>query len=310
VSRFPRWISHRINVRNVVIQARVVLREPLRIGAGRREGLSSLTDLPVLRVNYGGVEGPVIPGSSWKGGLRSHVESLLRAWKQRVCGGVPGDTCAERGRPNLTSRLDDLLKHPTEEKREIALRMLWTELCLACKIFGAPSYMSNVVIEDSYPVELGGGSRRYSIGIKPGIAIDRRTGAVKKKAFYRVEFIEPGSEFGFRMRIRNLPNYALGLIACTLLDMEEGNVRLGGFKSRGFGWVEFKDLKHSVSGKWEIDQPGGSRKLIGFTEEESPWYDPLDEDVVYSGGTKGLLEALCDLAERKLGGGTPGDQEG
>ncbi len=300
--KFPIWISHSIHVRTFTISGKVTLKEPLRVGAGRGEGLSSLSDLPVLKLKVRDAELPVIPGSSWKGVLRSHVETLLRLLNHGVCGGVPGDTCAERGHPSPLERMDRLLRRPSEQSRREVLSMIWREYCLACKMFGAPSYMANVAVDDSYPLESGDGSYLYSLGVKPGIAIDRRSGAVRRGAFYQVEFVEPGSVFSFRLTARNLPNYLLGLLAWALLDLSEGMVRIGGFKSRGFGRVELSDLTHFVTPRAFDREEGGQRALKGFTDDQKPWYDPADRDVSYNGSTLDLLESLKDLAIDRLGG--------
>ncbi len=299
--KFPMWISHNIHVRTVIISGKAVLKEPLRVGAGRGGGLASLTDLPVLKLRVNGGELPVIPGSTWKGVIRSHVEALLRGLDAKVCGGVPDDNCAKRGHPSPLERLDRLLRRPSESNKEQALRIIWNEYCLACKMFGAPSYMSNVTFDDSYPDESDDGRPLATLGIKPGIAIDRRSGAVRGRALYQVEFVEPGSVFGFRLTARNLPNYALGLLSWTILDLNRGVVRVGGFKSRGFGWVQITELRHEVHpSEFDVERDG-ERVLRGFQEYQGqPWYDPRDESADYDGSTLGLLRSLRAVAERAL----------
>ena len=288
----PYWISNEILIRTFTLRGRIKVEEPLRIGAGRAETLTSITDLPVLRVRLGSEEVPVIPGSSWKGIFRSRVESYLKTVGKDVCGG-PGDTCMDRR--DLKERVEQLQRHPSRENMMKLVRLLNEELCMACKIFGAPSYMSKVYLSDSYPVR--DGSYSFSIGRKPGIAIDRRTGAVKRGALYNVEFVEPGSVFSFQLTANNLPNYSLGLLAKVVLDLNNGLLRVGGFKTRGFGRVSLMNLRHEVTGA--VGDEGNVLK--GFTDQTKPWYDPDDSDVSYNGTTEDLLRGLASLADKWLG---------
>ncbi|RLI75665.1 CRISPR-associated RAMP protein, partial [Archaeoglobales archaeon] len=95
-------------------------------------------------------------------------------------------------------------------------------------------------------------------------AIDRRTGAVYRGALYQVEFVEPGARFRFFIRATNLPNYSIGLLAKILRMINEGWVRLGGFKTRGFGKVKVENLSLKVRG--EID--GYNLKAIDEFDEQ------------------------------------------
>ena len=169
-------------------------------------------------------------------------------------------------------------------------------------MFGSPSYLSKVTFSDSIPVRRDGGWN-FSVGIKPGIAISRKTGSVRRGAFFRVEFVEPGSVFTFIMSAMNLPNYLLGILANVILDMNSGYVKVGGFKTRGFGRVEIRNLSYEVvgfGGLIENGQGPQEKVLKGFNEEGKPWYDPMDESVSFDGSPVGLLSALSQLARKKL----------
>ncbi len=279
------WLANNISVRSFVLEGNVELLEPLRVGAGSFSSGLSISDLPVLMVKYGERDIPVIPGSTWKGVFRSRVESYLVASGKKACGG-PGDTCGDR----IGKQMESLLKRPSEESRRKVLEILSSELCLACKIFGAPHYSSKILFSDSYPT--GG----FSIGRKPGIAIDRRSGSVRRGALYNVDFVEPGAVFNFRFIAKNLPNYALGLIAKVIIEVNEGLVKIGGFKTRGFGRVKLVNLRHTV------DRGMEKNMLKGFTEREKIWYDEMDEDVEFDGTTEGLMRSLASLADKWLGG--------
>jgi CRISPR/Cas system CSM-associated protein Csm3 (group 7 of RAMP superfamily) len=59
----------------LVVTGQLELRTPMRIGSGKSSEVTS-PDQPVMKDTLGH---PIIPGSSLKGVLRSHLESLLRA---------------------------------------------------------------------------------------------------------------------------------------------------------------------------------------------------------------------------------------
>ncbi|MEM1966176.1 MAG: RAMP superfamily CRISPR-associated protein [Candidatus Caldarchaeum sp.] len=96
-----------------------------------------------------------------------------------------------------------------------------------CKAFGSSSFSSHVEFQDAYS------SGSVVVGVKSGIAINRRSGAVRRGALYEVEYVKSGHEFSGLITVRNLPNYLMGLISSALDYLNAGIVKLGGFKSRG-----------------------------------------------------------------------------
>ena len=234
-----KWIGHIEAVRTIKIKATLETKEPLRIGLGRETKLTSPIDLPIQKIHLPGMgkEVPYIPGSSIKGVFRNHLDTVLRSINGYTCQGTGKYTCMLVELPEYgLKRLESVVKENTSrgdygKAREI----LEQNLCLSCKVFGSPGYQSKAVFYDSYP------KKEVKIGIKKGIAIDRRTGAVARGALYQIEYIEPGSEFSFTLELKNLPNYILGFIADCIYEMNSGRLKIGGFKSRGFGWAVVKD---------------------------------------------------------------------
>jgi len=243
-----------ILLRETIFEGIIVNEAPLRIGAGRADTLGSPIDLPVLRIEYAGNSVPYIPGSSIKGAFRSCAESLARTRGLDVCRGLSKMTCMDiKGYPNqedikLGKFIEDRLR---SGKIEEAVEAIWRGACIICKIFGAPSYSGKVFFSDAYPASIKEAPRT---GIKTGIAIDRRTGAVYGRALFRVEYVEPGAKFKFSIRCRNLPNYALGLISETIHLLNSGFVRIGGFKTHGFGEVRFEDISFKSRDYYEAEE--------------------------------------------------------
>jgi CRISPR-associated RAMP protein (TIGR02581 family) len=252
-------------IREVVLEGYLVAESPLRIGVGRESPLGSAVDLAVLRINLNGKLVPYIPGSSLKGVFRSTAIQLANRKGLTVCSGLSKGTCMDREytESRETTLLDELLgeeggKKKLTLRRQIqnlikngdvrgAIALFHEKACLLCKVFGAPSFTGHVEFNDSHPVNEKGEVQVVPVGIRAGIAINRRTGSVHSGP-YHVEYVEPGARFRFSLRTTNLPNYALGLLAKILRMVNEGWVRVGGFKTRGFGELRVDGLRFAASG--------------------------------------------------------------
>jgi len=246
----PPWSSHRVFLRHAEIEGYLVNDTPLRVGAGREPPLGSAVDLAVLRISMGGRSVPYIPGSSLKGVFRSTAVQLARLKKLSVCSGIVPDTCMDWASPKyggvtLLSFIQERLRAGEADE---AIRAFHESACLLCKMFGAPSFTGHVTFSDAYPIDERGALLEVPVGVRTGIAIDRRTGGVYRGALYQVEYIEPGARFRFSISATNLPNYALGLLAKILRMLHEGWVRVGGFKTRGFGRVHIDGLRVALWG--------------------------------------------------------------
>lgn len=237
-----KWLSHSTLLRETIFDGYITNLEPLRIGSGREPPIEAPVDLAVLRIGYKGVDVPYIPGSSLKGIFRSYATSLAKQSGLEVCTGLSKETCSEIKEiygKTLNDYIEELMKKSSRE----ALEIFYENACLMCKIFGSTRYMSKVSFSDAYPIDDSGNIVDVRTGVRTGIAVDRRTGAVYAGALYRVEFVEPGAKFKFNMRCRNLPNYAIGMLSLILMRMRDGLIKIGGFKSRGFGAVSIENLK-------------------------------------------------------------------
>ncbi|MEM3714654.1 MAG: CRISPR-associated RAMP protein Csx7 [Nitrososphaeria archaeon] len=224
------WYTHNILYRSLELKFTLKAEEPLRIGAGKAAPLATL-DLPVVSIKIKGENVPYIPGSSLKGVLRSTSELIVRTSGLKVCmAGSCGQDQIVEGGSRLSKAIEEALKtNNTSEAIDLVSRYY----CFTCKIFGSGSYASHVQVSDSYP------EGDVIRGAKMGIAINRRSGAVQTGP-YTVEFVEPDAQFTTTLRANNLPNYAFGLILVALDYVNEGLIKIGGFKSRGFGRVSVK----------------------------------------------------------------------
>jgi len=235
------WTSHRILYRHAFFQAEVENTSPLRVGVGREPPLGSQVDLAVIRINRNGRDEPYIPGSSLKGVFRSVGEAIAKTEKKlQVCTGLTRSTCMDTKKVDgiqLRNQIEGRLRMNEAAK---AVELFHNHACLMCKVFGAPSYGAHVFFGDAYVTD------DYTLNTRTGIAIDRRTGAVFQGALYTVEYVEPGATFKLDINTTNLPNYVLGLFAKILKMVDRGEVRVGGFKTRGFGELKLSSLSIRV----------------------------------------------------------------
>ncbi|MEM4677389.1 MAG: CRISPR-associated RAMP protein Csx7 [Candidatus Korarchaeota archaeon] len=234
------WLSHSILLRETIFDGYIVNVEPLRIGSGKEPPLGAPADLAVLRIRHNGTNVPYIPGSSLKGIFRSYATLLAKHEGLEVCTGLSKETCGETKYVN-DRKLGDLINELMMRSSTDAMKVFYEKACLMCKIFGSPLYMSKVLFSDAYPIDESGQIIDAKTNVRTGIAIDRRTGAAG--ALYKVEFVEPGARFKLSIRCRNLPNYAIGILSLVLKRINEGLIKIGGFKSRGFGTVKIEGLR-------------------------------------------------------------------
>lgn len=230
-----RWFTHFSLHRELNINLKYTTISPLRIGTSKGKSLFSPIDLQVIRMTIYDKEIPYIPGSSLKGIFRSTAEMLLRSHDKKACsmGQCSKEILGDRSRDeHLQDAIKDYNKGANDATIERVINIL-DGYCLICKIFGSNTYASHITFRDAYPTE------NVSIGVKTGIAINRRSGAAKRGALYQVEFINPGAIFHGSIKCINLPNYAVGLILTIIERMiNTGIVSIGGFKSRGFGNIK------------------------------------------------------------------------
>ncbi len=256
------WFVHHVVYRDLKINLRFKALSPLRIGAGKAKKPTSPIDLQVLTIKINEAEVPFIPGSSLKGVFRSSSEFIARSSGIKgIC--MAGEGCREKNDNNnklqmlmRSNELDELVEH-------------LKKYCLICKMYGSSSYASHIFFGDAYPPWETLPER----GVKTGIAINRRSGTVRRGALYTVEFVTPGSVFNGFVEFRNIPNYGMGLFSVILDQINSGFLKIGGFKSRGFGRVKVDAA--SLSGYVFTD---GDRKDLRELSS-LPGLDEDDEEI-------------------------------
>ncbi|MBB5254610.1 type III CRISPR-associated RAMP protein Csx7 [Sulfurisphaera ohwakuensis] len=209
-------------IRSIIkINGKIKNETPLRIGYGKSQSFTDPTDNLILKVN----ERPIIPGSSFKGALRSLAEAYVKSWNDPryiVCD-LDDNKCTSCN---------------GEEK-----------YCIPCIIFGFKDLSSRVYILDAI-------AEKYSISQRTMVTINRVFGGQLPGHLYTLDYVEPNSVFNFSMFLYNLNivdgeteewrKKAVEVVRYLLKTLITDGIFIGAKKSAGFGLVKL------TSGEIEI----------------------------------------------------------
>ncbi|MGC8949433.1 MAG: type III CRISPR-associated RAMP protein Csx7 [Thermoprotei archaeon] len=262
------WTSSSITFRETIFKGYIRNIGPLRIGSGREPPFGSIVDLAVIRIPLQGKEVPYIPGSSLKGVFRSYASNLIKSHGLNVCSGLSKESCIDSMILEGQPLKDSIERFIRENKSEEAMNIFFKNVCLVCKIFGSLNYKSKVTFLDAYPLDYDNNILPFRLGTRTGIAIDRRTGTVSRGALYTVEYVEPECKFRFEIVARNLPNYALGLLSTLIKMLNNGEIRIGGFTSRGFGKIRIEDLEIYLKDTFKVSEESVLHSLEENVDKE------------------------------------------
>ncbi|GIV13863.1 MAG: CRISPR-associated RAMP protein [Fimbriimonadales bacterium] len=207
------------------ITGKLVAETALRVGMSAESALPTATDLPVIKDSQGR---PFIPGSSLRGAVRAHIERIVRAFEPQTGNG--------RGASNPTKTTEWAI--PPDVRGELASKPdyekhVYERSCRVERVFGSPWFASRVRFTDltlCYPV---------SPELRDSIAIDREKESVANK--YDFEVLPAGTQFNLEIIAENLNDAELGLLLLGVRELENGNIRIGGFKGRGLGVVRLRE---------------------------------------------------------------------
>jgi CRISPR-associated RAMP protein (TIGR02581 family) len=233
------------------LNGRLTLLTGLHIGTGGSHAVTG-SDNPVVRDGRGL---PYVPGSSFKGALRSTVEALLRAISS-----TPGrepwacDPLDEEGRCVTAA---DVREKDDQEVSDLVQRSVAEggKACTVCRLFGSPWLASKVKVKDLYVSNGEGWPGRTEV--RDGVAIDRDTETVAGGRKYDFEVIPSGVSFDLHIVIDNADTRELGLLFLGLREFEAGRVPLGGKVSRGLGGVRIEWTRYE-----RVMGPDGLRSFL------------------------------------------------
>lgn len=235
----------------------------LHVGAGGSLAVVG-SDNPVVRDAQGR---PFIPGSSFKGALRSTIEALVNALspggKREPWACNPLDDGQRCVKPDdVQNKSDDEITQLVEHSVNNGGRA-----CTVCRLFGSPWLASKVKVKDLYLDVPPGQEWLGRVEVRDGVAIDRDTETVAGGRKYDFEVVPRETPFCLHLRVDNASQEELGLLFLGLREFNNGGAVLGGNTSRGLGavrieWREFELVEKSGlldylrSGRGRILKPG------------------------------------------------------
>ena len=253
------------------LKGKVETKTAIRIGAGRSTSPVS-SDLPVVRDS---ANRPYIPGSSFKGVLRSYVESILRSLaddRHVVCN--PTNNKEHCIPPNKMTNLREKRRQQDWNDQQFSRKIL-NQTCWVCQLFGSLWYASKLQIRDLHvKPELW----FEQFEQRDGVAIDRDTETSADKQLYDYEVVPAGILFGFHAIVDNAEDWQLGMLSLGLTAFENGELTIGGGSSRGLGVIEL-----SVDSATYIDSASIIEHLTegsaGSDVDWQPWRDAFQTKI-------------------------------
>lgn len=213
------------------LKGKVETKTAIRIGAGRSTSPVS-SDLPVVRDS---ANQPYIPGSSFKGVLRSYVESILRSLadnRRVVCN--PTNNKEQCITLNEMTNLREKRRQRNWNDQQFSRKIL-NKTCWVCQLFGSLWYASKLQIRDLH-VQQDIWFDQFQQ--RDGVAIDRDTETAADKQLYDYEVVPAGVIFDFQAIVDNAENWQLGMLYLGLSAFKNGELTIGGGSSRGLGVIE------------------------------------------------------------------------
>lgn len=242
--------ENRYALRNrYLFTGKLVMQTALHIGGGKAT-LSSSDSPVVLTPDLK----PFIPGSSFKGSLRSTVEKMVPSLPASAdlssCALIEADEDAttqpaSNGKLCSTARQGEIAqaRRRNPERSPILLREALEGLCNTCLLFGSPFAAARLNVDDLY---LSSEEWGDIIQTRDGVAIDRDSEKAKDRLKYDFEVVPASATFNLRIVLENATLQDLQLISVGLSEFVHGFGVIGGKRSRGLGVSKLDDLQVSA----------------------------------------------------------------
>lgn len=232
-----------------VFTGRLVMQTAFHIGGGRLTLNSS--DSPVVLTPEGR---PFIPGSSFKGSLRSTTEKIVPGLPESAgmftCALIDLSDSEKEEAKQRSERIcstlrqreiaDELRKNPRNNHEKINEEAR-KQLCHTCQLFGSPFTASLLSINDLYLSDI-----TWEDGLiqrRDGVAIDRDSEKARDRLKYDFEVVPATTAFDLRITLENATKQDLQLISIGLSEFVNGYGTIGGKRSRGLGACILEDLE-------------------------------------------------------------------
>lgn len=268
--------QNRYELRNrYMFRGSIVMQTALHIGGGKVT--LSNSDSPVVLTPD---QKPFIPGSSFKGALRSTVEKIVPGLPARA--GFTSCALLERSGDLFPwASLDKLQpppwpkgECPTVWQRELTkLRREYprwereivddamTHLCSTCRLFGSPFSAARLNVRDLYmPSEEWLGA----VQTRDGVSIDRDSEKARDRLKYDFEVVPASATFELEIMLENATRWDIQLLCIGLSEFMHGFGTIGGKRSRGLGVAQLEKLLVWELNLEEVKDEERDRRLAEF----------------------------------------------
>lgn len=219
-------------INRYILKGIIVAEKPFHIGKGRDNLDPTEADTPVIKDANGY---PLIPGSSFKGVLRSTIERLL------YNGNIEGFTSCfiVNKEPCISDKEVKEIKKKNKENYRVIAKEIYDKSCNVCRLFGSNNLQAKLQFKDLNCAE---GTKKY-YDIRDGVGIDRDTGTSRDGAKYNYEVTPAGTKFELYIIGDNLDDKDLSLFKLCINLLKSGDISIGGMTSRGLGSIRLIDEK-------------------------------------------------------------------
>jgi CRISPR-associated RAMP protein (TIGR02581 family) len=230
----------------------------LLIKAGGFSANPSLPDMQFVRTYQAGTDETVyIPGASLKGVVRGFVEKALRTLDDHTTWRWACPTF--EGKKNEEHNCPQHLRETEQKEKELESWKIYRSSCGACRLFGHTRLRGRIAFTDLFP------NSPVKTETRHGVAISRLTHAVAQGPF-EMEVAVSGA-FSGQVVLENYELWQLGLLATALEAMNQGFLKVGFGKNRGFGQVRIKIRQVYIEELVPLRQETTLRGLADFVDE-------------------------------------------
>lgn len=245
-----REMENRYELRNrYIFTGTLEMETALHIGGGNP--LLGKSDGPVVLTPD---QKPFIPGSSFKGSLRSTVEKIVpglpealhffscaldeltdaeAGWQTRQPA-WPAGVCPTAWQSGLSR----LRRQYAGAEQDRLVRDAYANLCDTCLLFGSPFAAARLNVNDLYTSTWEGAIER-----RDGVAIDRDSEKARDRLKYDFEVVPASASFDLKIVLENATERDLQLLCVGLSEFVHGFGTIGGKRSRGLGMGKLKQLQ-------------------------------------------------------------------
>jgi len=246
-------------INEVIIEMKIIPKSPLLIKSNEDDGnnINWLTKMDI----------PYIPGSTLKGLFREKYTSIyydhLKKDADKLEEVATYDNIFDKHQEIMEERVDKDGENGIK-REEVYNKSLEVE-----KLFGSKVLKGRFWCEDAL-------CEKDEVETRNITPIDRFTGGAVVPLLF--EYTE--NPFNFQINIRNINNEELKILLFIIRDSQNGEIRIGNSKTRGFGEVEFQ-----ITGL-TFKEYNNDKKLLNINE-----FTQLDEKESVKIGDKYLVKS-------------------